>query len=93
MSKEDGETPNDDGNISEFPLRESDPEGEEREFLVDIDTHQAILVTATNVDEAIAKALNDEADDMRTTVVAHDIHVCVHSGISDNECDHEEEAE
>ena len=93
MSKEDGETPNANGNISEFPLREGDSESEEREFLVDIDTHHAILVTAMNVDEAIAKALHDDADDMRTTVVSHDVHVCVHSGISDNECDHKEGAE
>ncbi len=66
-------------------------EDEESEYLVDIDTHHAILVVARSVDEAAAKALSDEDDNGRTTTVAHDVHVCVHSGISSNECDHEDE--
>ncbi len=69
---------------------EGDSAGEEREYLVDIDTHHSILVVARSADEAAAKALNSE-DDMNQTTVAHDVHVCVHSGISSNECDHEDE--
>ncbi len=81
--------PDEGTNIAQFPAKE---EGEESEFLVDIDTHHSVLVVATDVDEAIAKVLSGE-DDMNQTTVAHDVHVCVHSGISDNECDHEEGAE
>ncbi len=77
--------------ITQFPVRD-DPEGEESEYLVDIETHHSILVVAHNVDEAAAKALTSD-DDMNQTVVAHDVHVCVHSGISDNECDHKEGAD
>ena len=79
------------GGITQFPAKAKE-EGEESEFLVDIDTHHSVLVVATDVDEAIAKVLSGE-DDMNQTTVAHDVHVCVHSGISDNECDHEEGAE
>ncbi len=99
MSKDDKETPDEteqaDGedNVSRFPGADSILDDEETEYLVDIDTHHSILIVAHNPEEAAAKALHDEADDMRTTVVAHDVHVCVHSGISDNECDHEEGAE
>ena len=80
-------------NIVQFPVKPTEPlgddyEGKESEYLVDIDTHHAILVVARSVDEAAAKALSSE-DDIRQTTVAHDVHVCVHSGISDNECDHE----
>lgn len=107
MSQHDNETPKEtekpdgDENIARFPDRElaaralpqgDDPEGEEHEYLVDIDTHHSVLVVAHDVEEAAAKALHDEADDMRTTIVGHDVHVCVHSGISDNECDHEDGA-
>ncbi len=96
MSK-DGETPDETeqperNNIARFPGKNSMLEDDEQEFLVDIDTHHAVLVVAADVDEAIAKVLSGE-DDMSQTVVAHDVHVCVHSGISDNECDHAEEAE
>ena len=98
MSKEDGETPNEikqsDGgaDITPFPIRSNDPEDEESEYLVDIETHSAILVVARNVEEAAAKALTGDGDTQQV-VVSHDVHVCVHSGISANECDHEEEAE
>ena len=94
MSKENGETPDASDNISEFPLREGDPEEESEfsEFLVDIETHSAIVVIARNVEEAATKALSDD-DDIQQVIVSHDVHVCVHSGISDNECDHKEEAE
>ena len=92
MSKEDGETPDANGNISEFPLREGDSENEYSEYLVDIETHSAILIIARNVEEAATKALSND-DDIQQVIVSHDVHVCVHSGISDNECDHKEEAE
>ncbi len=75
--------------IKDWPTKPKgdDYEGEESEYLVDIDTHHSILVVARSVDEAAAKALGPLDDDQ--TTVAHDVHVCVHSGISDNECDHE----
>ncbi len=67
---------------------DDDYEGRESEYLVDIDTHHSILIVARSVDEAAAKALGPLADGQ--TTVAHDVHVCVHSGISDNECDHKD---
>ena len=73
------------------PRGEGDYESEESEYLVDIDTHHSILVIARSVDEAASKALGPLADDQ--TTVAHDVHVCVHSGISSNECDHEDDEE
>ncbi len=93
MSHHDNGTPGEEGdNIAKFPTKDRvDYEGEESEYLVDIDTHHSILVVAHSVDEAAAKALDGE-DDMRQTTVAHDVHVCVHSGISSNECDHEDES-
>ena len=81
--------------ITPFPIRTHDPnedDEEKSEYLVDIETHHAILVVALNVEEAAAKALLGNYDE-DLTVVGHDVHVCVHSGISDNECDHEEKAE
>ena len=81
--------------ITPFPIRTDDPnedEEEKSEYLVDIETHQSILVVALNVEEAAAKALLGNYDE-DLTIVGHDVHVCVHSGISDNECDHEEESE
>lgn len=81
--------------ITPFPIRTGDPDedGEEKiEYLVDIETHQSILVVALTVEEAAAKALLGDYDG-DLTIVGHDVHVCVHSGISDNECDHEEESE
>ena len=68
-------------------------EDEEREYLVDIDTHQALLVRATTPETAVAKAVlyTIESDDEDVTEVARDVHTCAHSGISDNECDHEDE--
>ena len=88
------ETQQSDGgaDITPFPLRKNDSEDEEKEFLVDIDTHHSILVVALNAEEAVAKAILGNYDE-DLTIVGHDIHVCVHSGISDNECDHEEKAE
>lgn len=85
--------------IERFPVQpqnHQDDEGEGDEYLVDIDTHHAILVRATSADEAAAKALtgNPEGSDLDMTTVAHDVHVCVHSGIGDSECDgHDEEAD
>ena len=75
---------------TEPPNGNDDYEGEESEYLVDVDTHHSILVVARSVDEAASKALGPSDDDQ--TTVAHDVHVCVHSGISDNECDHEDES-
>ncbi len=108
MSKDDTETPDKteqaagEDNVSRFPdrkraaqamqQRDGETEGDGIEFLIDVDTHHSVLVVATDVDAAIAKVLSGE-DDMSQTVVAHDVHVCAHSGISDNECDHAEEAE
>lgn len=84
--------PDEGANIAQFPVKEGmGDENAESEYLVDIETHHAILVVARSVDEAAAKALNGEDD--AQIVVAHDVHVCVHSGISGNECDHEEGAE
>ena len=89
------ETQQSDGgaDITPFPIRKPDPDDQESEYLVDIDTHHSILVVALNAEEAVAKAILTENDDEERTVVGHDVHVCVHSGISDNECDHEEKAE
>ena len=79
-------------NIARFPGSESVLDDEESEYLVDIDTHTSVLLMAHNPEEAAALAVSGEAT-MTQTVVAHDEHVCVHSGISSNECDHEEGAE
>lgn len=77
--------------IEQFPVKpqNNQDEGGEDEYLVDIDTHYAILVRATSADDAAAKALtgNQEGSDFDMTTVAHDVHVCVHSGIDDNDCD------
>lgn len=98
MTHHDKETPGelrqpDEGsNIAQFPRKgDKNYGGEEVEYLVDIDTHLSILVMAHDVDEAAAKALSSD-DDPNQTTVAHDVHVCVHSGISSNECDHKEES-
>ncbi len=95
MSKDDetsNETDQGDGkdNIARFPGADSILDDEESEYLVDIDTHHSVLLVAHNPEEAAALAITGE-ETMNQTIVAHDVHVCVHSGISDNECDHEEE--
>ncbi len=80
--------------IEQFPVGPQDDQdaGEGDEYLVDIDTHYAILVRATSVDDAAAKALTGHLNsDFDMATVAHDVHVCAHSGISENECDHDEE--
>ncbi len=79
-------------NIARFPGADSILDGEESEYLVDIDTHHSVLLVAHNPEEAAALAITGE-ETMNQTIVAHDVHVCVHSGISDNECDHAEGAE
>ncbi len=85
------------GPLNVFPLQpESDQDdGDEwTEYLVDIDTHHTLLVRACSVEDAAAKALtgNPHGSDFDLHTVAHDVHVCVHSGIDDDEeCDHEEE--
>lgn len=76
-----------------WPEQEND-QGEE--YLVDIDTHQTVLVrNATSPEDAVVKAVtgNPEGPDGDLDVVAHDVHVCIHSGIIDGECEHENHLE
>lgn len=82
--------------FKKFPVRpqeENPVEGDE--YLVDIETHQTILVRrAESPEDAIVKAVtgNHDGSDLDLDVVAHDVHICIHTGI-DEECDHDEEAD
>ena len=63
-----------------------DGQGTQGEYLVDVETHQSFLVRATTPEEAIAKAVLQNADpDEAVTEIGRDVHVCVHGGN-----DHEE---
>lgn len=58
------------------------------EYLVDIETHQTILVRhATSPEEAIAKAVtgNPDGSDLDLSEVGRDVHVCVHAGLDEDE--------
>jgi hypothetical protein len=90
-------TPVGPANIQEFPVKpqENDP-GESGEYLVDIDTHQTILVQrAESPEDAIAKAVTGNPDgcDLDLDVVAHDVHVCIHTGMGDEDHEEHEEAD
>lgn len=65
------------------------------EYLVDVETHTVLLVKATTPETAASKALlhTIEPDDENVTEVARDVHTCVHTGIEDGACDHDEEAD
>ena len=85
--------------LSVWPKKEENDNDDEAEtpgmdeYLVDVETHTALLVRATTPETAAAKAvlhtLEPETDGS-VTEVARDVHTCVHSGIDDEECDHEE---
>jgi hypothetical protein len=83
--------------IEQFPVRphdddHDDPAGGD-EYLVDVETRLTILVRrAESPEDAIVKAVtgNPEGSDLDLDVVAHDVHVCIHTGIDDCE-EHEEE--
>ena len=64
------------------------------EYVVDIDTHYALLVRATTPETAVAKAVLhtiDPEEDGTVTEVSRDVHTCVHTGIEG--CEHEEHEE
>ena len=76
--------------VDVFPVRpengQDDYEGEE--YLVDIDTHQTVLVRATTPETAIAKAVLhtiEPEEDGAVTEVARDVHTCIHTGMDDED--------
>lgn len=86
--------------ISEFPVRMVGPvtaEVDENEFLVDVETHVAVLVRATTPETAVAKAVLHTIEpelDGSVTEVGRNVHTCVHSGLDDGEeCDQHGEHE
>lgn len=58
------------------------------EYLVDIETHQTILVRhATSPEHAIAMAVtgNPDGSDFDLDEVGRDVHVCIHTGLDEDE--------
>ncbi len=76
--------------VDVFPVQPENgqDDGDGEEYLVDIDTHQTVLVrNATSPEDAVVKAVtgNPEGCDFDQDVVAHDVHVCIHTGMSDED--------
>lgn len=89
--------------VEEFPLRmvaDEEPQaatedGSDEEYLVDVETHVAVLVQATTPETASAKAVLHTIAPERdgsVTEVSRSVHTCVHSGNEDCEdgCGHDE---
>lgn len=70
--------------------------GGTEEYLVDVEIHTSLVVHATSLETAVAKAIlyTSDGEDDSVTEVGRDVHTCIHTGLdSDDECDHEEHEE